>query len=294
MSLDIENHLNKLDLADKIPQQRTKSKEGQKHFAKLADFGKITKISSGAHGVVYLGNDEKSNPVALKVNSHAHHVKKATAEFNVSFDLNNPYIMKTYDLYHEDDKSILILEHIEGEELFDTVEDFDESGYDLRSVIRDIALGLQYLKSKQIIHRDLKPENVMITREGKIKIIDFSCATRFDPKNRPSDTVGTVTFLSPDVARCVLTKNPTVTYDYAVDVWGLGSIAYFLSTSGNAPFNPRGIRGLREQLQAIINNSIPYPGYWTDQQVDLMSRMFDKNPDTRITIEEVLEHPFLR
>jgi serine/threonine protein kinase len=99
-------------------------------------------------------------------------------------------------------------------------------------IIHSLAAGLYYLHSYGIVHRDLKPENILMvdkTENSDVKIVDFGLSKMIGPTQLCTEPFGTLAYVAPEV----LQQKP---YGKAVDVWGLGILA-FLMMMGSLPFD---------------------------------------------------------
>jgi hypothetical protein len=176
----------------------------------------------------------------------------------------------------------------------------------IRSIIRDTVLGLEYLHFQGIVHRDIKPANLLLDDAHRVKISDFGVShlSKVDEETGQtltendlelSKTAGSPAFFAPELCQTSSDeKRPTITK--AIDVWALGITLYCL-LFGRTPFPETGVEF---QLFNLICNEpieIPPPEFNeedVDEEVrDLLKRLLIKDPEARITLEEVKHHPFL-
>jgi len=145
---------------------------------------------------------------------------------------SNPHIIRFINAFETPNEVILVMEYLDGGELFERVadDDFNLTESDCCLFMRQICRGVQYLHDHNIVHLDLKPENVVCTQrdDANVKIIDFGTAQELEPDRQIKSMVGTPEFVAPEV----------VSYDYistGTDMWSLGVICYIL-LSGYSPF----------------------------------------------------------
>jgi serine/threonine protein kinase/tetratricopeptide (TPR) repeat protein len=139
-------------------------------------------LGAGGMGEVYRGRDTRlGRDVALKVISQRlvgdpSSRRRFEQEARAASALNHPAIVTIYDVGETDDVSWIAMEWVEGRTLRHVLADGPLPIRDAWSIARQVADGLAAAHVKGIIHRDLKPENVMITTEGRAKILDFGLA----------------------------------------------------------------------------------------------------------------------
>lgn len=234
-------------------------------------------LGAGGMGTVYKAEDElMGRVVALKVVS-AHLTAKAGAvarfrrEIRAAAQLKDDHIVTAYDAGEAGGAHFLVMEYVEGVSLDRLVAKKGPLPVNLAcSFARQAALGLKHAADKGMVHRDIKPQNLMVTRKGRIKILDFGLA-RFastDEPDAPADRpefgaatraadegvtnpnllMGTPDYLSPEQA-----KN-SHEVDARGDLYSLGCTLYFLLT-GRAPFAGAGT--LIDKLLAHTNDEPP-------------------------------------
>jgi serine/threonine protein kinase len=176
----------------------------------------------------------------------------------------------------------------------------------IRSIIRDTVLGLEYLHFQGIIHRDIKPANLLYDCNHRVKISDFGVShlSKVDEETGQtltendlelSKTAGSPAFFAPELCQTSSEeKRPNISK--AIDLWALGITLYCL-LFGRTPFPETGVEF---QLFNMICNEpieIPPPEFEeedVDEEVrDLLKRLLIKDPEARITLEEVKVHPFI-
>jgi serine/threonine protein kinase len=143
---------------------------------------------------------------------------------------------------------------------------------------------MEYLHSKHVIHRDIKPENLLVSL-GVIKLCDFGYSIHTQGKGRRLTMCGTAEYLAPEM---FTNKKENSSYDYTIDIWGLGVLIIELVT-GNPPFT-----GTRKEIEAKISAvKFTLPLFVSGDCTDLIKRLLDKNPSNRLPLEKVLTHPWI-
>ncbi|XP_052164725.1 calcium-dependent protein kinase 21 [Oryza glaberrima] len=184
----------------------------------------------------------------------------------------------------------LVMELCEGGELFDRI--VARGHYSERAaanIFRTIVDVVQLCHSNGVIHRDLKPENFLFANKSEdspLKVIDFGLSVFFKPGDRFTEVVGSAYYMAPEVLRR--------SYGPEVDVWSAGVILYIL-LCGVPPFWGDNDEKIAQAILrgAIDFNREPLPRVSANAK-DLVRRMLDPNPSTRLTAKQVLEHPWLK
>ncbi|XP_072527796.1 myosin light chain kinase 3 [Salminus brasiliensis] len=153
-------------------------------------------------------------------------------EIGVMNQLNHVNLIQLYDAFESRTNLTLIMEYVEGGELFDRIVDEHYQLTELDAIVftRQICEGVQYLHQQYILHLDLKPENILCVSStgNQIKIIDFGLARKYRPREKLKVNFGTPEFLAPEVVNYDFVSFPT-------DMWSVGVITYML-LSGLSPF----------------------------------------------------------
>ncbi|CAB1418370.1 unnamed protein product [Pleuronectes platessa] len=157
-----------------------------------------------------------------------------------------------------------------------------------RFYFRDIILGIEYLHYHKIIHRDIKPSNLLLGDDGHVKIADFGVSNEFEGADALlSSTAGTPAFMAPEM----MTEQEQGFSGKALDVWAMG-VTLYCFVFGKCPFYDEYIVALRIKIK---NKPVDFPETPSicSKLQELIERMLDKNPETRITIPEIKLHPWV-
>ncbi|KAB5528560.1 hypothetical protein PHYPO_G00141630 [Pangasianodon hypophthalmus] len=221
-------------------------------------------------------------------------VSKEDIEREVSIlkQIQHPNVITLHDVFENKNEVILILELVAGGELFDFLAEKESlSEEEATEFLKQILDGVNYLHSKHIAHFDLKPENIMLLNRSvphpRIKLIDFGLAHKIDFSNDFKNIFGTPEFVAPEV----------VNYEplgLEADMWSVGVITYIL-LSGASPF-------LGENKQETLAN-VSAVDYEFDEEYfsntsslakDFIARLLIKDPKKRMTIQDSLQHPWIK
>ncbi|EXF77338.1 hypothetical protein CFIO01_12630 [Colletotrichum fioriniae PJ7] len=153
---------------------------------------------------------------------------------------------------------------------------------------RDLILGIEYLHEQGVIHRDIKPDNLLLTDDDVLKIVDFGVSEMFEKPGDPMKTAksaGSPAFLAPEL--CVVRHGDVD--GKATDIWSMGISLYCLRY-GKIPFEQEGVL---EMYEAIKTDSPELPEDENPDFVDLISRILEKDPQKRIQMHELRDHPWV-
>lgn len=199
-------------------------------------------LGAGGMGVVYRARDSRlGREVALKMLPKASaadpaRLQRFEQEAQAASALNHPNLLVVYDAGQHDGTPFLASELLEGQTLRDRI---DEGPLPPRKAIElavQIASGLSAVHAKGIVHRDLKPENVFVTRDGRVKILDFGVARALEDTPKATNTLpltqsgavmGTAGYMSPEQVR----GRPA---DARSDLFALGAVLYEMLTGSMA------------------------------------------------------------
>ncbi|MGE5177949.1 MAG: protein kinase domain-containing protein [Bacteroidota bacterium] len=258
----------------------------------------VRPLGAGGMGEVYRAKDLRlGRDVAMKVlperlASSPGRLARLEREARTVAGLNHPNIVTLFSIEDEDGVRFLTMELIEGQTLSNLVTPGGLPLSRLLDVAIPLADALVTAHERGIVHRDLKPGNVMITREGRVKVLDFGLA-RIDTEaavldseystieasgdahlTREGRVLGTVPYMSPEQVR-------GETADARSDLFALGILLYELAT-GRRPFPGR----TPGEISASILHDTPAPpsSFRTDLASDLeriIARCLEKNPRER-------------
>ncbi|KIX99039.1 uncharacterized protein Z520_05500 [Fonsecaea multimorphosa CBS 102226] len=152
---------------------------------------------------------------------------------------------------------------------------------------RDLILGIEYLHAQGVVHRDIKPDNCLVTEDDVLKVVDFGVSEMFekDSEMLTAKSAGSPAFLPPELC---IARHGDVS-GRAADIWSMGVTLYCLKY-GRIPFEKTGIFELYEAIKA----EEPDLGDEKDEDFrDLMNRILEKDPQKRIKMPELREHPWV-
>jgi serine/threonine-protein kinase len=260
----------------------------------IAHYRIASKIGAGGMGEVYRATDTKlGRDVALKLlpaemASDPERLARFRREARAVATLNHPHIVTIFSVEEADGIHFLTMELVEGQSLDRLI---PESGLPVERIVEiasALADALAAAHDKGIVHRDLKPANVMVTGEGRVKVLDFGLAKEMRPHD-PADAtltsagktavgvvLGTPAYMSPE-------QIAGRTLDHRTDIFSLGIILYEMA-SGRRPFEGAS----SAELASTILRDTPRP--LTEIRADLgndlcrlIQRCLEKEPRDRFS-----------
>jgi serine/threonine protein kinase/Tfp pilus assembly protein PilF len=250
-------------------------------------------IGAGGMGEVYRAADTKlGRDVALKVlpaemARDPQRLMRFQREARAVAALNHPHIVTIFSVEEADGLHFLTMELIEGQPLDRLI---PEGGFSIERIVEiaaALAGALAAAHEKGIVHRDLKPANVMVTRDGRVKVLDFGLAKEIRPMNAGDATqtqspqteagivMGTPAYMSPE-------QVAGEAVDHRTDIFSLGIVLYEMAT-GERPFKGR---SSAELVSAILRDT---PRAIADVRADLpadlgrvVRRCLEKDPQCRV------------
>ncbi|KAK4541445.1 hypothetical protein LTR36_008046 [Oleoguttula mirabilis] len=191
----------------------------------------------------------------------------------------HPNIVEMADFFEDDTNYYIeMLPHgLPGMDLFDYIElrvTMEER--ECRKIFQQVAEAIRHLHvNAKVVHRDIKDENVILDGEGRVRLVDFGSAAYI--KSGPFDVfVGTIDYAAPEVLRGQSYRGKEQ------DVWALGILLYTIVYKEN-PFY---------SIDEIMDHDLRVPYVMSEDCIDLIRKMLDRDVERRIGIQAVLEHPW--
>lgn len=200
--------------------------------------------------------------------------------------VQHPYVVRLYEVIDTHTKLYLVLEFADGGDMYDYIMRH-EGGLEeatAKKYFRQIVTAIQYCHKLHVVHRDLKPENVVFFEKlGMVKLTDFGFSNKFDPGQRLQTSCGSLAYSAPEILLGDAYDAP------AVDIWSLGVILYML-VCGTAPFQEANDS---ETLTMIMDCKYSFPSHISQQCKSLISRMLQRQPEVRASLEDIVHDPWL-
>jgi len=229
--------------------------------ARLGPYEIVSLLGEGGMGVVYRARDAHlQRTVALKIlsaNRETSTPSDLLREARAASALNHPNICTIHEVREEAGHAFIVMEYVDGRPLSEHI---PVNGLPNEAVLRygiQIADALAHAHDHGMLHRDLKSANVIVTKDGRTKIVDFGLARRFaqlsqeaaTQSHTPLDanyTAGTLAYMAPEI----LQGDPP---SILSDLWPLGVLLYEMAT-GTLPFTGRSVF---DETAAILRAPLP-------------------------------------
>ena len=270
------------------------------------------RIGQGAFGKVNLGlNVLTGRVVAIKSfkktkeAKHNSNLNKILYETGLMKRFNHPNITKILEVFHDEEYMLIIMEYINGGNLFNFVKKRRKlSEKTAKFLFRQIILGIKHIHSQNIVHRDIKLENIIIDLNNNVKICDFGIGKVINSADELLyDKCGTPMYMAPEI---ILSNKKNGYKGFTVDIWSSG-ITLYIMLSGTLPFAVKNKSieelSLKDMKSKKESSNLKYQivnGYpkkikkISSEAKDLLKGLLNKNPDKRLTCDEILNHPWLK
>ena len=289
--IDLRNHK---ELAINHTPYKFPSKEAEKIDVKEDEEKNVLKnlvigkqIGQGAYALVRLGYHKRlDRKVALKIYEKEKlaglkHKRSLQREIKIMEKLNNPYIVKLYEVLETPTQIMIVMEYVRGISLHGYLK--AKSGKRLpeqeaKRLFKEIVSGISYCHSLSISHRDIKLENILLDESNTIKIIDFGFSTYIPNDKKTKVFCGTPSYMAPEIiARKEHTGPPA-------DVWALGILLYAI-LCGTFPFRSDGELTVYEK---ITRGHVNYPEHLSRKAKALLTWMLQIEAWKRPNADQIL------
>uniref|UniRef100_A0ACB8FU31 Uncharacterized protein n=1 Tax=Sphaerodactylus townsendi TaxID=933632 RepID=A0ACB8FU31_9SAUR len=210
--------------------------------------------------------------------------------------VQHPNIVRLYEVIDTQTKLYLILELGDGGDMFDYIMKHEEGlNEDLaKKYFAQIVHAISYCHKLHVVHRDLKPENVVFfEKQGLVKLTDFGFSNKFQPGKKLTTSCGSLAYSAPEILLGDEYDAPAVVLKELIifaDIWSLGVILYML-VCGQPPFQEANDS---ETLTMIMDCKYTVPSRVSKECKDLITRMLQRDPKRRASLEEIENHPWLQ
>ena len=272
-----------------IPESVAKGLEPE---AKITDFQIIKELGAGSFGHVYLVTHKVTKAqYAIKAIDKRNKTNQEEKpyfrrEIEVMYSIHHPNVVKLYGHFEDNNYCYFIMEYISKGNVYSLIPQDKKKKLNTQvvaSLMKDVISAVYYLHNMKpmIIHRDIKPENVLLAEGLVAKLTDFGWSNYMQEDEKRTTVCGTPIYLAPEIIK-------EEGHDEKVDIWCIGVLCFELIT-GNVPFQGNDIDTLKDN---ILHLKISWPKDINIDAKNLIKKILKSDPASRISLEEMLQHPF--
>ena len=259
---------------------------------KISDFNIIKELGSGTYGRVFLAEHKLTlAKYAIKtIDKRIHTSEKGQAyfkrEIEIMYRVHHPNVVKLFGHFEDENFCYFIMEYIEEGNIYSVAPQNSHklSLKQIASIIKDVISAVYYLHHMQpkIIHRDIKPQNVLLNKDLCAKLTDFGWSNYYRQGEFKRLTMcGTLSYLAPEI----INKEG---HDEHVDIWCIGVLLFDL-IAGYHPFNGYDMQTVRKNINKL---KIKWPKGMDHDASDLIYKILKYSPEERLSLRQILHHPF--
>ena len=210
--------------------------------------------------------------------------KKIRNEINILSKLRHKFINQILDTFSTDKYIFIVMEYICAD-LLSFIRKREKLSENISKLIfKQIIEGLKYINKKKIVHRDIKLDNILIDLNNTVKICDFGVSKKISEDELMIDHCGTPGYIAPEIYKDKGYEG------FQCDIWSAGVTLYYM-LSGTQPFRAY---SLKEMEKKVVKGEFEEIKNISAEANDLIKKMLQIDPDKRIRINEILNHPWLK
>ena len=267
--------------------------KGFEREPKITDFTIIKLLGSGAFSKVYLAQHKKTKAkYAIKIidkrdSDNISEKEYFKREAEIMYKINHPNIVKLYGHFEDNTYCYFIMEYMSGGDAYSLLMKYGDKKINIKiivSILKDIISATYYLHhmNPPIIHRDIKSENILFNSQMRAKLTDFGWSNYLKKNHMKRMTyAGTPVYLAPELVN-------NLGHDHRVDTWCIGVLMFELLT-GCPPWKGEDVETLKYNISRM---RIKWQKQMDPDAVDLIKKTLRYNPEERISLRNMLMHPF--
>eukprot|EP00093_Oithona_nana_P004912 04912.XXX_131361_132842_1 [CDS] Oithona nana genome sequencing. len=264
-------------------------------------FDILSKLGQGSYGSVFKAKHKDNNNIfAIKqVPVPGSDLQEVIKEISIMEQCDSPFVVKYFGSYFKNTEIWIVMEYCGVGSVLDImklralhwrlprgqVKSLTEP--EIATILMGTLKGLEYLHLRKKIHRDIKAGNILLTECGQAKLGDFGVAGQLtDTLAKRNTLIGTPYWMAPEITQ-------EIGYNCAADIWSLGITALEMA-EGKAPYADINPMRFIFMIHMKPPPTFSQPDKWSETLIDFVSRCLVKNPESRATAPELLEHEFIK
>jgi len=251
-------------------------------FGRSIGKGAFGKVNLGLHKLT--GENVAVKRIDKKYMKDEHHKKKIFQEVAILKLVRHKNIVRLFEVFEDDRYLYLVMEYADGGDLLKYVKEktrlFESEA---RYIFKQIVEGLGYCHKHKILHRDIKLDNILLDSNFNVKICDFGVSRWINVGESITEQCGTPAYIAPEIISDDGYDN------FYVDIWSLGVCLYAM-LNGTVPFKASNMSDLK---RVINRGKYDYTVKLSPECKDLLNGLLDTNRKDRLTVPQILEHPWL-
>jgi len=260
--------------------------------AKLSDFNLLKELGAGSFGRVLLVQHKitqaKYAIKAIDKRNQANYEERRyfRREIEIMYRVHHPNVVKLFGHFEDNTYCYFIMEYIPGGNIYSLVPKNNIrqiNTQQIASIMKDVISAVYFLHHMhpKIVHRDIKPENVLLDQGMVAKLTDFGWSNYMQGDMKRTTVCGTPVYLAPEIIN-------NQGHDEHVDIWCIGVLLFELM-AGYSPWQGNDVQTVKYNISRL---KIQWPRDMDRDAADLISRILKYNPEERISLSQMLLHPF--
>jgi serine/threonine protein kinase len=260
--------------------------------AKLSDFNLLKELGAGSFGRVLLVQHKitqaKYAIKAIDKRNQANYEERRyfRREIEIMYRVHHPNVVKLFGHFEDNTYCYFIMEYIPGGNIYSLVPKNNIrqiTTQQIASIMKDVISAVYFLHHMhpKIVHRDIKPENVLLDQGMVAKLTDFGWSNYMQGDMKRTTVCGTPVYLAPEIIN-------NQGHDEHVDIWCIGVLLFELM-AGYSPWQGSDVQTVKYNISRL---KIQWPRDMDRDAADLISRILKYNPEERISLSQMLLHPF--
>ena len=272
-----------------IPESVAKGLESE---PKISDFIILKELGAGSFGRVMLVQHKitqaKYAIKAIDKRNTANIQEKPyfRREIEIMYRVHHPNVVKLFGHFEDNNYCYFIMEYIAGGNIYSLVPKNNLQSVttqQIASIMKDVISAVYFLHHMypKIVHRDIKPENVLLDKGMVAKLTDFGWSNYMQGDMKRTTVCGTPVYLAPEIIN-------NQGHDEHVDIWCIGVLLFELM-AGYSPWQGEDLQTVKYNINRL---KIRWPRNMDRDAMDLISKILKRNPEERLTLRQMLGHPF--